>query len=218
MRGERKNLGLVVDRPMVAKLVNSARAFDVERGGCYDACGAHQVQVWANPDDKPACWDAPFTPGAWGPSELVGDITWEWRPDDTAELCLEIYARELIDHRMKQARVREYEDCRRTGRPIRRFRVEDVISGADREQLFAWLETKARDLLRLAQLQPAVVGTKCPWCGFVLANGAFLNDLMDHIEEQHPERRVRSVRLGQDVTLDTPVGLVKLEPAVDFAQ
>jgi hypothetical protein len=86
------------------------------------------------------------------------------------------------------------------------------------EALFAWLEAKARNLIRLANLSPAVVGTRCPFCAWVLPRGQLLNDLVDHVCAAHPGQQVRSVNLGEPTTITTDTGVYTLEDAEDFGQ
>jgi hypothetical protein len=212
----RKKTGVILPRGHTDKLLAAARAFDVERGGFFDAKWTI-VQVWCLPGDVPSCWDAPLTPGAWGPSELVGDITWDGVAGDADELVLVIYAQQLIDFRRQRERQQAYEEAKRTGTPLRPR--ADVLTEADRASLCAWLEGKARELLRLADLQPAYVGTRCPFCAdWTLYRGELLNGLVEHVTDAHPEQQVRSLNLGAPTTLTTAAGVFPLEEVHDFAR
>jgi hypothetical protein len=85
----RESLNITADRDLLRWLLAAGRAFDLDRGGLYDARSG-VVNVWASPDDKPACWDRPITRGALRyPREYAGALGWDWRDDDRADLSVE---------------------------------------------------------------------------------------------------------------------------------
>jgi hypothetical protein len=55
----REQLGITVERDLLRRLLNTARSFDLARGGLYDAPSG-VVNIWCSPGDKPACWDRPI--------------------------------------------------------------------------------------------------------------------------------------------------------------
>src|SRR5947209_8574157 len=95
----REKLNLTMDRDFLQRLLATGRAFDLERGGLYDARSG-VVNIWCSPDDKPACWDAPIKRGGLShPRAYTGAIGWDWRDDDWAELYVEAAPYELLERR-----------------------------------------------------------------------------------------------------------------------
>lgn len=85
----REALNVRADRNLLRQLLAAGHAWDLERGGLYDARSG-VVNVWCSPTDKPACWDRPIRRGGLSyPKEYVGGLYWEWQDDDQAELYVE---------------------------------------------------------------------------------------------------------------------------------
>lgn len=197
-----RDLGIVVDRRKIARILDTARAFDLNSGGLYDGRSGC-VNIWLSPEDKPACWTAPITAGALAyPREVVGDLNWrEWPDDDHARLAVEASPYGLVDHVREALKDRPYR--------------ERVLSPEDWTQILDWLEEKARALVRLADLAPDVVGTACPFCAHVLPAGRLLNELIAHVSAEHG--RVTALSLGETVTITTATGVYPLRPVESFA-
>jgi hypothetical protein len=85
------------------------------------------------------------------------------------------------------------------------------LSEQDWQEVLAWLREKAMGLVRLARLGPQVVGTRCPFCPFVLPAGELLNDLLTHIGANHADVSLRGVVLGEAVVLRTDRGDLTLQ-------
>jgi hypothetical protein len=131
-------LNLVVDREFIQRLLATSRAFDLEHGGLYDARSG-VINIWCSPHDKPACWDRPISKGGLRyPREYVGGLGWEWRNDDQADLHVEAAPYAFIDQ------------CR-----------HEPLTERDWRDILAWLRDKALGLVRLARLEPQVVGIGC---------------------------------------------------------
>jgi hypothetical protein len=189
----REPLNLAVDREFVQRLLSTGRAFDLERGGLYDARSG-VVNVWCSPDDKPACWDRPIRRGGLRyPREYVGGLGWEWQDDDHADLYVEAAPYALLDQRRHKP-----------------------LTGQDWQEIMAWLREKATGLVRLARQGPQVVGTRCPFCSFVLPAGELLNGLLTHIGEDHRDVSLRGVVLGEAVVLRTDRGELTLQAVERF--
>jgi hypothetical protein len=151
-------------------------------------CGA------GSPDDKPTCWTRPITRGGLRyPREYVGALGWDWRDDDQAELYIEAAPYSLLERR------------RRAPLPEQSWR-----------ELLAWLRDKALGLVRLARLEPRVVGACCPFCDFVLPTGQLLDGLVEHIAGAHPGVRLRGVTLADPPVLSTDRGEFPLRSAERF--
>jgi hypothetical protein len=186
-------LDLVVEREFLQRLLATGRAFDLERNGLYDARSG-VVNVWASPDDKPACWDRPIRRGGLRyPREYVGALGWDWRGDDQAELYVEATPYALLEGRRRQ--------------PLPEQSWREVL---------AWLRGKALGLVRLARLEPRVVGVCCPFCAFVLPAGELLNGLVEHVAAAHPDVRLRGLTLGDVPVLTTDRGEFPIRPAERF--
>ena len=154
---KRKNLGITVSRAIIEKILAVGHEFDVNKNGLYDArMGA--VNVWCSPEDKPSCWDIEVTQGGLNyPREYVGGLYWDWSADGKqASLFVEVEAYDLIRKKKK-------------------------LTDGQWECVLDWVEDKVKGLLRLAALQADVVGTKCPFCEFILEKGRLLNELIEHI-------------------------------------
>jgi hypothetical protein len=189
----RELLNITADRDLLRQLLATGRAWDLERGGLYDARSG-VVNIWCSPDDKPACWDVKITPGGLShPREYVGALGWEWLDDDQAELHVEAAPYALLDHRRRK--------------PLTEQEWQEVL---------AWLREKAMGLVRLARLEPQVVGTRCPFCSFVLPAGELLNDLLTHIAANHADVSLRGVVLGEAIVLQTDRGEFILQPVERF--
>jgi hypothetical protein len=189
----REVLNVRADRNLLRQLLATGRAWDLERGGQYDARSG-VVNIWCSPDDKPACWDAKITPGGLShPREYVGGLGWKWQDDDHAELYVEAAPYALLDHRRRRS-----------------------LSEQEWQDILAWLQEKAMGLVRLARLEPQVVGTRCPFCSFVLPAGELLNDLLAHIATNHPDVSLRGVVLGEAVILQTDRGEFTLQAVEQF--
>jgi hypothetical protein len=169
----RETLNLAVDREFVQRLLTTGRAFDLERGGLYDARSG-VINIWCSPDDKPACWNSPISRGALThPRSYAGALGWDWRDDDQSDLYVEAAPYDLLERQPRQP-----------------------LAERSWKEILAWLREKALDLVRLARLEPRVVGTCCPFCAFVLPAGELLNDLIDHITAQHASVSVREFSLA----------------------
>ena len=189
----RKALNITADRDFLRRLLAAGHAFDLERGGLYDARSG-VINVWCSPDDKPPCWDVKIMPGGLShPREYVGALGWDWLNDDQAELHVEAAPYALLDHRRRRS-----------------------LSEQEWQDILAWLREKAMGLVRLARLEPQVVGTRCPFCSFVLPAGELLNDLLTHIGTDHPDVSLRGVVLGEAVVLQTDRGEFTLQAVERF--
>jgi hypothetical protein len=189
----RKSLSITANRDFLRRLLATGRAFDLEQGGLYDARSG-VVNVWASPDDKPACWDVRITPGGLShPREYVGALGWDWRDDDLADLYVEATPYALLDHRRRRS-----------------------LSEQEWQEILAWLQEKAMGLVRLDHLEPRVVGVHCPFCDFILPAGELLNGLIEHIAVAHPEVRLRGVTLADPPVLSTDRGEFPLRSAERF--
>lgn len=189
----RESLSLTGEREFLQRLLAAGRAFDLERGGLYDARSG-VVNVWASPDDKPACWNRPITRGGPRyPREYVGALAWDWLDDGRVELYVEAAPYSLLERR----------------------RREPLPEQAWRE-LLDWLREKALGLVRLARLEPRVVGACCPFCPFILPAGELLNGLLDHVAAAHPDLRLQGVTLGDTPLLATDRGDFPIRSAERF--
>src|SRR5262245_22229070 len=176
----REMLNIAVNRDFVQRLLAAGRAFDLERGGLYDARSG-VINVWCSREDKPTCWDRPIRRGGLRyPREYVGALAWDWLDDDRADLYVEASPYALLE---------------------RRRRVP--LSGQSSRELLAWLRNKALGLVRLARLEPRTVGACCPFCDFILPAGQLLNGLLEHIAAAHPGVRLRGVTLADPPVLTT---------------
>jgi hypothetical protein len=189
----REVLNVRADRNLLRQLLATGHGFDLERGGLYDARSG-VVNVWASPDDKPACWNRPISRGGLRyPREYVGALGWDWRDDDHAELYVEAAPYALLDQRRRKP-----------------------LTEQEWQEILAWLHEKALALIRLARLEPLVVGVHCPFCPFVLPTGQLLNGLLEHIAGAHPEVRLRGVTLAAPSVLSTDRGEFPLRSAERF--
>src|SRR5262249_34894842 len=146
------------------------------------------------PDDKPPCWNWPITRGGLRyPREYVGAIGWAWRDDDLADLYVEATPFALLERR------------RRAPVPDQTWR-----------DLLQWWRDKGLALVRLARLEPRVVGACCPFCPFVLPAGELLNALLEHVAVAHPDLRLQGVTLGDTPLLATDRGDFPIWPAERF--
>jgi hypothetical protein len=55
-------LNVRADRNLLRQLLATEGAWDLERGGLYDARSG-VINIWCSPHDKPACWDRPISKG-----------------------------------------------------------------------------------------------------------------------------------------------------------
>jgi hypothetical protein len=98
----REVLNVRADCNLLRQFLATGRAWDLERGGLYDARSG-VVNIWCSPDDKPACWDAKITLGGLRyPREYVGGLGWEWQGDDQAALYVEAAPYALLDQRRRK--------------------------------------------------------------------------------------------------------------------
>jgi hypothetical protein len=189
----KRTLNITADRDFLRRLLAAGHAFDLERGSLYDARSG-VINVWCSPDDKPPCWDVKITPGGLShPRAYVGALGWDWRDEEQAELYVEATPFALLG--------------RKPRRPLAEQEWEEVL---------AWLREKALGLVRLAQLEPRLVGTRCPFCPFVLPAGQLLNGLVEHIAGAHPEVRLQEIVLGSPPVLRTDRGQFLLESVEKF--
>ncbi|HKB36504.1 MAG TPA: hypothetical protein VKD72_08630 [Gemmataceae bacterium] len=189
----RELLNITADRDFLLRLLATGHAFDLERGGHYDARSG-VINIWCSPDDKPACWGVEITRGGLPhPREYVGALGWEWNDNGRAELYVEACPYALLE--------------RRPRRPL---------AEGDWQAVLAWLREKALALVRLAQLEPRAVGTRCPFCDFILPAGQLLNGLVEHIAGAHPEVRLQEIVLGNPPVLRTDRGQFLLESVEKF--
>jgi hypothetical protein len=189
----RATLGVTVDREFLRRLLATGRAFDLERGGIYDSRSG-VVNVWASPDEKPACWNRTISQGGLRyPREYVGALGWEWRDDHRAELYVEAAPYALLEHR----------------RP-------EPLPEQSWQELLAWVREKAMALIRLARLEPRVVGLCCPFCDFILLTGELLNGLIEHVAAAHADVRLQGLTLGGTPLLTTDRGDFPIRPAERF--
>src|SRR5262245_32310263 len=190
----REVLNVRADRDLLRQLLAAGRGWDLNSGGLYDARSG-VVNIWCSPDDKPACWDRPISRGGLRyPREYVGGLGWEWPDDDHhAELYVEATPYALLE--------------RKPRRPL---------TEQDWQEILAWLREKALGLIRLARLEPRVVGACCPFCSFVLPAGELLNGLLEHVAAAHPEVGLRGLTLGDPPVLGTDRGDFPIRPAERF--
>jgi hypothetical protein len=178
-RERKESLGVRGNRDLVQKLLAVAREFDVEKGGLFDA-GSGAVQLWCSPEDKPAGWNAPITPGGFGHArELVGCLSWDWEGEE-AVLYVEGYPYELLPSRDREQWDRIPEE---TWRGVTQ-----------------WLREKGWELVRLARIHETRLGCGCPFCTFVLPAGQLANALVEHVADQHGD--VASVTLGEGLIIE----------------
>jgi hypothetical protein len=164
LRRQERKLKIKVTDSLRIRMLDVARQFDINKGGHYDGSGGMVVNVWCAPDDKPVCWDVPINQGGLDyPREFVGTIRFELLTDDTYQLELEALPYEL------------YRERERPRKP----------SEAELGQCLNWIEVKAQELLRLADLHPDIVGLKCPFCNYIHPTGELLNDMLTHIQDVH---------------------------------
>ncbi len=98
----RENLNVRADRSLLRQFLATGRAWDLERGGLYDARSG-VVNIWCGPHDKPACWNQPISQGGLSyPREYVGGLYWEWHDDDQAELFVEAAPYTLLEQRRRE--------------------------------------------------------------------------------------------------------------------
>lgn len=184
-----KDLGIVVDRATVHKILSTGRAFDISSGGMYDARSG-VVNFWCSPEDKPTCWDKEILPGDLGhPRDYVGGLYWDWLDDDRVKLRLDATPYQLLDARRKALKPRY-------GQP--------VLTDEEWDSVMVWLEAQAQGLLRLVDLHPTVKGSHCPYCKFVLPVGHLFNDMLAHITDVH-NIDVVAVLLGEPTQLTVMV-------------
>jgi hypothetical protein len=212
----RRDLGVVLSRAFVRRLLQTASAFDLNRGGHYDGRSGC-VNLWCSPEDKPACWATEIDAGALDhPRAYVGELAWTWSEEETARAAgddrwaahVEASPYDLLDH---YRRRRERPD----GSPIAlRDRVPPPGAWQD---CLDWCEHKARELLRLAALAPDLVGHACPFCEHVLTIDRLLNELVEHLRTEH-RVLVTSVTLGDPLLLRTSRGVYRLRPVESFRE
>jgi hypothetical protein len=172
MKSRKQSLNLFVDRSVVFKLLQVGNEFDLQKDGLYDARSGI-VNIWASPDDKPACWYGEITQGGLNyPRDYVGALGWDYIDDNEYELYIEASPFSLFE---------------RNGRTVRKELTEEEWS-----EIFRWVKEKAEMLIRLTTIQPKIVGTQCPFCDFVLPTDALLNELFEHIHLDHSEIEVKS--------------------------
>jgi hypothetical protein len=166
------SLDMQVSRSFLHQLLTTANEFDINKGGLFDARSGC-ANVWASPEDKPICWNVEIKKGGLDyPRDYVGGLSWEWLNDDRASLYLHATPYTLLDHARKHRQELPQEAW---------------------QSIHDWLKAKAQELIRLAQLQPQTVGTQCPLCSFVLPTGHLLNDLLDHILQEHQVRTLEVI-------------------------
>lgn len=164
LRRRDRKTNLSVPDSLRDRILHVGSQFDINKGGHYDASGGMVVNVWCAPDDKPACWDAPIDCGALDHArEFVGTIRFEELTDGTYRLELEASPYELYHFRKRDKKPTD----------------------AELEVCLDWLEVKAQELVRLADLHPDVVGLRCPLCEFILPPGQLLNDMIGHVQTEH---------------------------------
>lgn len=189
----REVLNVRADRNLLRQLLAAGRAWDLEQGGLFDARSG-VINIWCSPTDKPACWNRPISRGGLSyPREYVGGLYWDWLDDDQADLYVEAAPYALLEHRRRKP-----------------------LSEQEWQQILTWLREKAMGLVRLARLQPQIVGTSCPFCSFVLPTGELLNDLLSHVGTDHPDVQLQGVVLGEAALLQTDKGDFPLQPVERF--
>ncbi len=191
---QRWPLDIQVSRSFIRQLLQTASEFDLNKGGYFDGRSG-VVNLWAGPDDKPTCWNVEITKGGLKhPRDYVGGLYWDWLSDDLASLYLDATPYALLDKARKDRQELPEETWRSIG---------------------DWLKVKAQELIRLAQLQPEMVGTQCPLCHFVLPTGHLLNDLLDHMAREH-QSKIKEVVLGETTVVVTDRGKFVLESVEKF--
>jgi hypothetical protein len=189
----REVLHVRAGRNLLRQLLATGQAWDLERGGLYDARSG-VINIWCSPHDKPACWDRPISKdGLRHPREYVGGLAWEWQGDDQADLYVEAAPYGLIDQRWREP-----------------------LTERDWQEILASLREKALGLVRLARLEPQILGVGCPFCSFVLPMEELLNDLLSHIGAAHPDVNMQRVILGEAVVRQADRGEFTLQPFERF--
>ena len=188
------SLNYQADRSFVQRLISTGNAFDVNKGGYYDARSGC-VNLWVGPEDKPECWQTPITQGGLKYARsYAGTLRWEWTEDEKADLLVEAEPYDLLENRH--------------GRP-------QPLSNPEWDEILAWCVNKAKELIRLTELAPKVIGTKCPCCDFVLPTGHLLNVLLEHLTDVHGVH-VTSFTLGENCIVVTDRGEFTLETVEAF--
>jgi hypothetical protein len=188
-----------LERAGIARLLELGREQDVNKGGYCDARSGC-VNFCCGPEDKPEGWGVPITCGGYNfPREYVAGLYWEWQKRDGAASIWGDFHLVVTPYKM----LRHYQ---RTG-----------LTDAQWQGCVAWSEAKARALYRLAAERPKVLGTRCPYCAFVLPTGHLLNTLIDHINNAHEGIKIEGVHLSEPACLVIAgVGKVSLLDATEW--
>src|ERR1039458_6195128 len=101
--GRKRELGIVLDRDAIRKVLAVGHELDVDKNGLYDArLGA--VNIWCSPEDKPTCWTEEVLNGDLNyPRDYVAGLYWDWEGGQ-AKLYIEVEPYELIRHKEKEIR------------------------------------------------------------------------------------------------------------------
>ena len=174
----------IFDYRMIQNMKRIAHQFDINAGGyCDTRMGT--INFWCGPDDKPEGWEADITEGALDfPRAYVGCVNWE-----NGKLEIETAPYELMEQYQNKLPENLYENCRK------------------------WLKVKILELIRLADLMPDVVGTKCPLCDFVLPPNHLFNELIKHMTIHG---RVTGIVMGEPVVVKINDVRYALEDAKEF--
>jgi hypothetical protein len=191
---QRCSLDIQVSRSFIRQLFTTANEFDVNKNGLYDGRSGC-INVWCSPDDKPSYWNVEVTKGGLDfPREYVGGLSWDWLSDDLASLYIHATPYALLEHARKQ---------------------RQELSKEAWQSICDWLKAKAQELIRLAQLQPDTIGSRCPFCEFLLPTDHLLNDLLAHIVQEHQVRTLEVV-LKDRPLLVTDRGVFELRSVERF--
>ena len=126
------------------------------------------INFWCGPDDKPEGWDIKVEQGCLDFPRACVGTLY------FRNLTLEVSPYELEEYYKGKMPTELYENC------------------------FKWLEAKVLELVRLADLHPYTVGTKCPLCDYVLPPNRLLNDLVHHMTSHGT---VNNIVLGEKTTV-----------------
>ena len=135
--GRKRELGIVLDRAAVRKVLAVGHELDVNKNGLYDTrLGC--VNIWCSPEDKPACWSKEVIKGDLNyPRDYVAGLYW----DERLALFIEVEPYELI-------REKEIHDHVRRWIP-----PEERITEEEWEELFKWSIEKVEYLLNVSGLR-----------------------------------------------------------------
>jgi len=197
----KESTGIMLNTRNLRRMLATAEAFDIDKDGHYDPRSA-AINLWCSPTDKPVGWRDKIYAGALAhPRDIVGTVDWQWPDEKKGELAeLFIEVEEITKYEIMLSRRRD------TGRFDIKFLAECM----------AWCKRKVVELVQLSRLAPHVTGLCCPWCDFVLPVGVMLNGMIEHVQQFHEDKGIRSVWIGDELEFRTDEGIVKLKSKEEF--